>query len=303
MGRLVRARHENQLERTCNSSPIPAAASWMSSATFPSRGRRPACSSGSWSAARAGQSHRHRQQALRGLGGRSSKHVLEHVRRPLELLQNVRTLRPREAWWRESPLNRVFGSYGRWRRKEVRQINLLKLRFCGSVGRRGESSRPTRPARRIEARDRRPRRRASFPRTQADPPETYPQHYRLPLCYRRNPEGLIKRDFDPRTVLAEKTRFWDFVYSNARCEKTRDLLSQALSVQARRLGRPVFEQDRRARVPVYWGNPLVHLDFNPRSFLSYHEFGESSPLPRRRSRRHRTTGAWHRESLGGCARR
>jgi hypothetical protein len=41
----------------------------------------------------------------------------------------------------------------------------------------------------------------------------------LPLCYRRNPEGLIKRDFDPRTVLAEKTRFWDFVYSNARCEK------------------------------------------------------------------------------------
>jgi hypothetical protein len=38
----------------------------------------------------------------------------------------------REAWWRESPLNRVFGSYGRWRRKEVRQINLLKPRFCGT---------------------------------------------------------------------------------------------------------------------------------------------------------------------------
>ena len=123
-----------------------------------------------------------------------SKHVLEHVRRPLELLQQVRrTLKPtgyyagsvsqlepyhgrslwnftplgfkevveeaglricelrpgvdavslmiwhlrdqffREAWWRESPLNRLLGSYGKLRRKEIRQINLLKVRFCGTV--------------------------------------------------------------------------------------------------------------------------------------------------------------------------
>lgn len=25
-------------------------------------------------------------------------------------------------------------------------------------------------------------------------------------------------------------------------------------------------------IPIYWGNPLVHLDFNPRSFLNRHDF-------------------------------
>jgi len=123
-----------------------------------------------------------------------SKHVLEHVRRPLELLRHVRRalkptgyfagsvsqlepyhgysfwnftplgfkevieeaglriceLRPgvdavslmawhlrdgffRKSWWTsETPLNRLFESYGTWRRKEIRQINFLKLRFCGT---------------------------------------------------------------------------------------------------------------------------------------------------------------------------
>jgi SAM-dependent methyltransferase len=123
-----------------------------------------------------------------------SKHVLEHVRRPLELLRNVRgalkpdgyyagsvsqlepyhgysfwnytplgfkevveeaglricEIRPgpdavalmawhlrgglfRKSWWTsETPLNRLFQGYGRWRGKSIRQINFLKLRFCGT---------------------------------------------------------------------------------------------------------------------------------------------------------------------------
>lgn len=26
-------------------------------------------------------------------------------------------------------------------------------------------------------------------------------------------------------------------------------------------------------IPIYWGNPLIHLDFNPKSFLNYYDFG------------------------------
>ena len=123
-----------------------------------------------------------------------SKHVLEHVRRPAELLRSVRRalkpegyyagsvsqlepyhgysfwnytplgfkevveeaglrvceLRPgpdavalmawhlrgglfRRSWWTsETPLNRLFQTYGRWRGKDIRQVNFLKLRFCGT---------------------------------------------------------------------------------------------------------------------------------------------------------------------------
>ncbi len=28
-------------------------------------------------------------------------------------------------------------------------------------------------------------------------------------------------------------------------------------------------------VPIYWGNPQVHRDFNPKSFISFYDHGES----------------------------
>jgi hypothetical protein len=39
----------------------------------------------------------------------------------------------RESWWTsETPLNRLFQIYGRWLGKDMRQLNFLKLRFCGT---------------------------------------------------------------------------------------------------------------------------------------------------------------------------
>lgn len=147
------------------------------------------------------------------------------------------------------------------------------------------------------------------------PEAAYPQHYRLPLCYRRNPEGLVKREFDPRAVLAEKTRFCNFVYSNDRCEKRNTFFRKLCDYKPvdsggkylNNIGGPVrdkaaflrqykftiaFENEsypgyttekivdpmHAQSLPIYWGNPLVHLDFNPKSFLNYHDHGSDEAL-------------------------
>jgi hypothetical protein len=34
-------------------------------------------------------------------------------------------------------------------------------------------------------------------------------------------------------------------------------------------------------LPIYWGNPLIHLDFNTRSFLSYDDYGSLERLVER----------------------
>jgi len=31
-------------------------------------------------------------------------------------------------------------------------------------------------------------------------------------------------------------------------------------------------------LPIYWGNPLVHLDFNPKSFINYYDFPDEETL-------------------------
>jgi len=31
-------------------------------------------------------------------------------------------------------------------------------------------------------------------------------------------------------------------------------------------------------IPIYWGNPVVHLDFNPKSFLNYYDFPDEEAL-------------------------
>jgi hypothetical protein len=136
-------------------------------------------------------------------------------------------------------------------------------------------------------------------------------HYRLPLyAWYADPATLVKPPLDAERILAEKTGFCNFVYSNSRC-KLRIKFFEKLSKYKRvdsggrllnNIGGPV--SDKRAflaqykftiafenesypgyttekildpmlmgSLPIYWGNPLVHLDFNPRSFINFSDYG------------------------------
>ncbi len=138
-----------------------------------------------------------------------------------------------------------------------------------------------------------------------------PRHYRYPLygAY-GNPQALIKSsDFDPAQVLAQKTRFCNFVYSNPLC-RMRNRFFRELSKYKRvdaggrvfnNMGGPIadklallreskftiaFENESRSgyttekiaepmhaqSLPIYWGNPDVGLDFNTRSFINVHDW-------------------------------
>ncbi len=137
----------------------------------------------------------------------------------------------------------------------------------------------------------------------------------------RDATSLIKDEtFDPQAELERKTRFCNFVYSNPRC-RTRNRLFRRLSryrtVDAggrlyNNLGYVCTAQQKsdllhcskftiafenssypgytteklthamRARsLPIYWGNPCVACDFNPRSFLNAHDFPSQKALVRR----------------------
>ena len=147
----------------------------------------------------------------------------------------------------------------------------------------------------------------------------HPDHYRWPLYARYGDlRQLVKPDGDAWRTQAIPPRFCNFVYSNGRC-RTRNrffhLLSQYKRVDAGgRLfnnlgGRVPHKRDFIAQykftiafenssypgyvtekiaepmwagsLPIYWGNPLVHLDFNPRSFISFYDHSGLETLVRR----------------------
>ncbi len=146
-----------------------------------------------------------------------------------------------------------------------------------------------------------------------------PDHLRLPLyLLYGDPEDLIKLPASPHELLAQKTKFCNFVFSNPRC-KIRNRFFELLSRYKRvdsagrwlnNVGAPVkekrsfirdykftiafennsfpgyttekiFEPFQEFSVPIYWGNPLVHLDFNPRSFINYYDYGSLQRLVER----------------------
>jgi len=144
----------------------------------------------------------------------------------------------------------------------------------------------------------------------------HPRHYRVPAYAPIiEPEQLVKRDFNPERILASKIRFCNFVYSNPRCRR-RNRFFRALSKYKRvdsggrlmnNMGEPVADKSALQRqckftiafentshpgyttekivhamvaetVPIYWGDPVVHMDFNPASFLNHHDAGSDDAL-------------------------
>ncbi|HZZ29113.1 MAG TPA: glycosyltransferase family 10 [Pirellulales bacterium] len=144
----------------------------------------------------------------------------------------------------------------------------------------------------------------------------HPNHYRLPQYALHCDVGrLVKTTVDPQKVLAEKIQFCNFVYSNRYCRfrnaffrelskykhvdaggrlfnnvggRVKDKLefirqykftlafenSSYPGYTTEKIGQPMLMNS----LPIYWGNPLVHRDFNPASFLNYFDYGSPRAL-------------------------
>jgi hypothetical protein len=145
------------------------------------------------------------------------------------------------------------------------------------------------------------------------------EHYRLPLyAMYGDVNELIKGEPNCEALMAEKTHFCNFVYSDPRGKqrvKFFKLLSKYKRVDSggrlfNNIGGPVNDKLSFIRkykftiafenasypgytteklpqamwaksLPIYCGNPLVHLDFNPRSFISYYDHGSLEALAER----------------------
>lgn len=143
----------------------------------------------------------------------------------------------------------------------------------------------------------------------------HPGHFRLPLCFRKAGQLVKPADYDPAAILAAKTGFCAFVYSNpGGIERNQffEMLSKYKRVDAggrlfNNIGGPVpdkiaflrkykftfaFENDSfpgyvtekivdpmyANSLPIYWGNPQVARDFNPRSFVNFYDHGSLEAL-------------------------
>ena len=144
-----------------------------------------------------------------------------------------------------------------------------------------------------------------------------PDNYRLPLYAWYSISHTLERkaDVDFNQLLSEKTGFCNFVYSNAKAKERVQFfhkLSKYKKVDSggrylNNIGGPVVDKLEFIRkykftiafencshsgyttekiaepfsaysLPIYWGNPLVHRDFNTKSFLNAHEFKDEEAL-------------------------
>jgi alpha(1,3/1,4) fucosyltransferase len=141
-------------------------------------------------------------------------------------------------------------------------------------------------------------------------------NYRLPLYAWYNGYDLERKaDLDFDKIFSEKTEFCNFIYSNPRAKRRVDFfhkLSKYKKVDSagkylNNIGAPVVDKLEFIKkykftiafenssypgyttekivepflsysLPIYWGNPLVHRDFNTKSFLNAHDFKDDQAL-------------------------
>lgn len=145
------------------------------------------------------------------------------------------------------------------------------------------------------------------------------RNYRLPLyALWGDMTELVGRKPDIPAIVARKTKFCCFVISNAACQ-TRNIFFEQLSKykQVDSGGRAfnniggavadklefikdykfvisfenssypgyttekIYEPFVQHCIPIYWGNPLVHHDFNPASFVNSHDFASMDEVIKR----------------------
>lgn len=143
------------------------------------------------------------------------------------------------------------------------------------------------------------------------------RHYRLPIYAYMN-EDVAQLTIDkkePQKILAEKTGFCNFIYSNPACKARNNFfkhLCQYKKVDSagRLMNNVSYRVDNKIEflkkykftiafenseyngyttekiyepflansIPIYWGNPLVSKDFNTKAFLNYYDFPSEDAL-------------------------
>ena len=138
-----------------------------------------------------------------------------------------------------------------------------------------------------------------------------PRHLRLPLYlhYFQTGELLKGTEYDPRSLLCSKSRFCNFVYSNAAArtrieffhklsrykqvdsggqvlnnighrvdDKMSFLRSYKFTIAFENASYPGYTTEKivepmlAGSIPIYWGNPLIGREFNTRSFINCHDY-------------------------------
>ncbi len=138
------------------------------------------------------------------------------------------------------------------------------------------------------------------------------RNYRLPLYILYDGYKELKRNslnFDLENKLSEKQRFCNFVYSNKKgkerveffeklqkykkvdsggkiknnlgClikDKLSFLQQYKFTIAFENSSYPGYTSEKLLQafvtntIPIYWGNPLIHMDFNTKSFINCHEY-------------------------------